>query len=217
MLERAERKRFAGDGEIFARRGRNQQEDAAVRAAFVQLSGRVQIPWTVREHRRCARPIADRTTQREQFARERRAVVEIGEEREIVTGAEKREQRVGAGARELRARGGRQRQRDAVIESPIGRGNRQRPARLVAGEQRVRRILRLLHVRLIERVDLQDRARDRRCTLPADELGAECGFLRKIDLDDGRLAGFESTDGLVARGFVVRIVGATRTNRRSAP
>src|SRR5262245_4647457 len=66
-LERPERKRLPGDRRVDARLGGNQQKDAGVWPAFVKLSGRVQISRTVAEHRRGARPIADRHAKPEQL------------------------------------------------------------------------------------------------------------------------------------------------------
>ena len=52
---------------------------------------------------------------------------------------------------------------------------------LYAVEQSPRGVLRLLHVRLVERIEREERAGDGRRDFPADELGAERRRLGKID------------------------------------
>jgi hypothetical protein len=53
-------------------------------------------------------------------------------------------------------------------------------------EQRARRILGLLHLRLVERVDVEHRAGNRGRDLPADELGAKRQPIRQIDPQNRR-------------------------------
>ena len=61
------------------------------------------------------------------------------------------------------------------------------PARSrVLVEELPRRVLRLLHVRFVERIDPEDRARDGRRDFPADEFCTERRRFRPVDLDHRR-------------------------------
>src|SRR2546428_549868 len=52
---------------------------------------------------------------------------------------------------------------------------------VVAGEELARLLLRFFDVRLVERIDAEDDAGDRRRDLPADELPTEVDRIRKLD------------------------------------
>src|SRR4029079_2834227 len=93
--------------------------------------------------------------------------------------------------------GGQPQRRVAVQGQAITAGDRLGGGRDVWGvpmfladrlEDVARQLLGLLDVGLVERVDAQDRARDRGRDLPADELGAEVDRVGQLDPDD-RMAG----------------------------
>src|SRR5262249_37633229 len=69
-LQRAERERLARNGHIHPRGRGDEYEDAGVRSAFVELSGRVQVAGTVAEHRRRSGAVPDLAPQRPQFGGE---------------------------------------------------------------------------------------------------------------------------------------------------
>ena len=88
-----------GIGRSTSRRGRDQHEDAGVRAAFVQLAGRVQIARTVAEHRRRARPVARPPCGSScSVVGELGVGPEIGEQREVVARLKQCQERVGVAA-----------------------------------------------------------------------------------------------------------------------
>ena len=66
--------------------------------------------------------------------------------------------------------------------------DRRRPGAARSGEHAPGQLLRLLDVRLVERVDAQDDAGDRRRDLPADDLAGEVDRVVELDPDD-RVAG----------------------------
>ena len=68
------------------------------------------------------------------------------------------------------------------MPSDPARATGRRPCRLVAVEQDSRGVLGLLHVRLVERIDAEERAGDGRRDFPSDELRAERRRLRQLDL-----------------------------------
>jgi hypothetical protein len=87
LLERAERKRLSGNVQVRARRGRHDEEHARIGSALVELTGGMEIPRSVAEHRRHPRAIAHRPAQRLQLTRE--VGVEAGKVRqqsEIIAG-----------------------------------------------------------------------------------------------------------------------------------
>ena len=87
------------------------------------------------------------------------------------------------------------------------------PGRATRVELRLRANLRVAHVRLVERVDADRRARDGRGELPAEELGAEIGCRAGVMRSTGRRA---RSSGSAQRAFVRRRrASATATNARS--
>src|SRR5262249_35002028 len=96
-------------------------------------------------HARRARPSARAPGAAERVVAGR----DVGKEGEIVTVAKERQEPFGIECGALLRRG-RQRQRDAARERSIGRRNREPAGRLELRQQRLRRVLCLLHVRLIE-------------------------------------------------------------------
>src|SRR5207237_10587587 len=105
-LERAERERLAGDRQVGPRRGRDEDEYAAVRPAFMELPGRMEVPRSVAEHGRGARRVADRSAQRLERGIERGVPRgDIREQREVVAVVQQREERVGIGGGAARGRG----------------------------------------------------------------------------------------------------------------
>src|SRR5207245_5593215 len=101
-----------------------------------------------------------------------------------------------------------ERQGDPRCSDAIGRGERQLTLRLEPRKQRARRVLRLLHVRLVERVDAQERTGDSRRDFPAYELGAERRGFLQLDLEDRRLRLLEGADVGVALLLGIRAVKA---------
>ena len=86
-----------------------------------------------------------------------------------------------------------------------------RPCDWYVVEQRRGRVLRLLDVRLVERVDPEQRAGDRRRDFPSNELGAERGRFVPVDRRRRMSVGFEPR----CRGFARRCRdGPRRTDGR---
>ena len=81
------------------------------------------------------------------------------------------------------------------------------------------RVLRLLDVGFVERVDLEQRARDRRRNLPAHELRAERGGLRPVDRRRRAAGRLELASSLAAPAPSQRVRRLRRTGdrRRSGP
>ena len=173
-----------GIGRSLGRRRGNEHEDAGVRSALVQLSGRVQIPRSVAEHRRRPRAIAHRACeascsvagQRGVRARGTRAARSSRPVFDAASGSARRRCRApsrGPG----RARRQRQRRRRRQR-----RGRRRRPAAapssLVAVEQHAAsRPSPAATFGSSNGLMLEQRAGDRGRDLPAHELGAERGRL----------------------------------------
>src|SRR6266852_232168 len=77
QLQGAERKRLAGNRHVLTRRGRNQDEDAGVRSSLVELTGRMEVPGSVAEHRRHSCAISNRMAKGLQLFRQLRVRPEI--------------------------------------------------------------------------------------------------------------------------------------------
>ena len=82
-------------------------------------------------------------------------------------------QKVVGPARDVSASRAAQSERDPAGQRGVGCDEGQRAGRFVAVEQHARRVFCLLHVRLVEWVDVQKRAGNRCRNFPADELCAE--------------------------------------------
>src|SRR5712691_9142206 len=93
-LQGAERKGLAGNGHVLTRRGRNQDEDAGVRSSLVELTGRMEVPGSVAEHRRHPCAISNRMTKRLQLVRQLGVRPEIREQRKIIAAMHQRQDRV---------------------------------------------------------------------------------------------------------------------------
>src|SRR5207247_7737573 len=108
-------------------------------------------------------------TERQQLLRQLRVRPEIREQGKIVARMQERQDRVGVRSLKRFARGGRQRDRDVARERAVRRAGRQSSRRVVLIEQRLRCVFRLLHVRLIERVDAEEPSGDGGGDFPAQE------------------------------------------------
>ena len=144
----------------------------------------MQIAWSVSKHRGGAGSIADGASELLQDRSQFRVRPQVREEAEVVALTKQRQQRVGALAVQGVARRVAQRQRDLSGQDAIRRRHRQLMRRHVTLQNGARGVLRLLHVRLVERVDPQDRAGDRGRDFPAHEFGPERRRLREVDFDD---------------------------------
>ena len=69
------------------------------------------------------------------------------------------------------------------------------------------------HVRLVERIDFQNRARDRRGNFPAEEFLAQVVSIRELDLDNG-MAGISQGVQLLLLGRV-RLIGEPQMNEHA--
>ncbi len=198
-------------------RRRDQHEHAGVRPTLVQLPGRVQIARTVARHRRracrCRGPTCENGA----------ALVEASD---LVRG-----RRGPPGSRRPQERSGstpdlcrRSACRAALLSVSVTpscsrrvvRGGRQVSVGLVAVEQHARRVLGLLHVRFVERVDAEERAGDGRRDFPPHEFGAERRRLRKLDRRDRRVDAGRSSHGraILRRGCVGDVAAGRTADRR---
>ena len=145
----------AGNRKLVAGIVHDLDEAPGRRSALVQLAGRVQVPRTeaVRDH--AAR-----------LARPRDQGLELGFAGRVDESLD---------ADVVRGRGS----REQVVQVGPGLGYRRDP---LAGENLVRPVLRLLDVRLVERIDADDRAGHGRGELPAVELLAELVGVRNARL-----------------------------------
>src|SRR6478672_4168386 len=159
--EPAKAERLPRDRELLADVVDDLEEAADRRPALVELPGRVQVPRAEAEGDDAARLTADALDQR--FEPRLFGRVDERLNGDVVPLTSPRDER-----------------RDV----PFGRVRGHSPAR--SRKELARSVLRLLHVRLVARVDLEDRARDRGRELPAEELGAE--VVRVVQLDALRLA-----------------------------
>src|SRR5437763_4244497 len=168
--QHAEAESLAGDGHVLAAAAGELQEHAVVRAAFVQLTGGVE------EARAVAGGGGDAQLARDGLADggdglvARRTRRDVLGERDVIARLDFRQQRgdgVGIAGVDLRA------------------GERHRPLRLELLEQLPGVVLRLLHVRLIEGVDAQQRAGDGGGELPGEEDLAEVERIGQDLIDDG--------------------------------
>src|SRR5262245_4989522 len=116
MLERLEGEPFAGNAEVFTRVGGDDQENAGIGPALVELSSRVEVPGSITEHRGDPRAVTDLTPELAQLALQPLVRPEVREQRAVIAGAEQREEgrRLGRPER-LQGRSAR-RQRRAVRE-----------------------------------------------------------------------------------------------------
>ena len=143
----------------------------------------MQVSRSVSEHRRRPGAIAHRVSEFPELSGDGFVRAQVGEEREVVALFNQRDDGVGVAGAEPGPRRLAQREADAVWQGEIGRGIGQPALRLVGVQQHVRRILRLLHVRLVERIDLKHRAENRRRDLPAHEFSPEGGGFGQLDFD----------------------------------
>src|SRR5262245_31372254 len=174
-LDDAEREVPSGDGEVGRVVGGDLQEDAAVRAALVGLAGRVQEARAEADAGRGPRSVAERRPDRGQLGLVLGRHLDVREQRRVVAGPDAAEVR----AEDLRQRraGDLDRVRRVGVDLqalalPDRRLRRQGPVALVRAGQLARDDLRGLDVRLVERVDADDRAGDGCGELPAEDLAA---------------------------------------------
>src|SRR5262249_55614513 len=155
--------------DVGAGRGGDQEEDTGSRASLVQLTGRVQIARPDAKRRRDVRAVADIAPQLRQIDEYFAAGSHVSQLREVITRGERAHQLVprppGQCFPRLAAGG----QRHATWKSQIRRRLGERASRLVPAEQVSRRVFRLLHIRLIEGVDLEECPGDGSRDLPAYE------------------------------------------------
>src|SRR6266404_661371 len=170
--EPAEAERLPRDRELLAAVIDDLEEEARVRAALVQLSGGVEVP----------RPVAmrdDAAGARAKLAGDLRdaAVVRLRGWHE----------RLHAGVVTLASLGDQRIDRAFILERRV----------LTRRKHLVRLVLRCLHVRLVERVDLEPPRRDGHRELPAEEFAAKVG--RPGEVGDRPLP-VASVRGLARRG-----------------
>ena len=181
--ELPERVRPVGDRSIDRVLRGELQEDAGGRAALVELAGRVQEARAVARGRRAAR-----STERGAEPGDR--VIDVGRWRD---------ERLDRDVARDRERAERRTQELGKARGVMGRDPD--PAFVVVDRARVRvasgagtcehaagALLGLLDVRLVERVDAQDRARERGRDLPASHLAGQIDRVVELDLDN-RMAG----------------------------
>ena len=187
----AERVRPARDRAIVGVVGGELQEDACRGAALMELAGRVQEAWAVAGGRGAAR-----CRERDAELGERR--VDLGRwrderlDRHVARGFERGKR----GPEKLRERVVivRPEMDPPAIRVPVGVGVSPGQAVASTGENATSQLLGLLDVRLVERIDAQDDARDRRRDLPADHLAREVHRVVELDADD-RLPGLLELPG----------------------
>src|SRR5207253_7042983 len=179
----------------------------AVRPALVELARRVKIPRAEPERRRHALAVSDRRPETLESSLQRRLDGQIREEPEVVARlgeVEERSERhppLPQRLPELVEHRLVEREADPV-EHNLRRRWREAPLGGVPPEERLRRVLGLLDVRLIERVDPEDRSRRDGGDLPADELGPDSERLHEPDRDDGVARGPEALHFTVALVFL---------------
>ena len=171
-LQPGEAERPAGDREIVRDHTGDLQERADLRAALVVLPGRVQ------EARRPAERHRPLGAPRERLADQRRGrigvPVEVGHDGEVSALGNGAQQR-GDDAREVVRAAEQDRVVGVHLDRAVGEHRVAFGQRAVAGlvEDLAGVVLRLLHVRLVERVDAEHPAGDRGGVLPHHELRAE--------------------------------------------
>jgi hypothetical protein len=119
-------------------------EDAAVRAALVELAGGVEVAGAEADRCGHAEAVAEGDARGLERGGVRGVAIEVGRDGDVVAGDDRREDVVEAADLELRA--------------------------AAAGEDAGGGVLGLLDVRLVERVDVEDVAGDGRGEFPAEEL-----------------------------------------------
>src|SRR5437867_541674 len=134
----------------------------------------------------CVRELPDERAIRRRAVRVQVAAARGVEQREVVALADEREQRVRALSVQRLSRGAGQRQRNSTGQHAVCRAGGQLMARFIAVENPPRRVLGLLHIRLVERIDVQERASHGCRDFPAHEFSAKRGRFREIDLYDRR-------------------------------
>ena len=180
VLERRERVRLAGDLDVLGPVVEQLQEAPGLRAALVELAGRVQEARAVAERGRRLRRVADRLAQLGDRRVELGRGLHVAHDRDVARAARRR--------RAARAAPRRRRRRSSG-SSCVG---------FVAGEHAVGGVLGLLHVGLVERVDLKTPAGDRDGELGEQEHAAEVGRARGRDREHG-MAGLARAPAPCAR------------------
>src|SRR5205085_5086661 len=194
LLQGVEGVRLARNRHV-ARVGRGQlQVDACVWAAFVELAGRVQEARAVARRGRALGRIAQVRANRLDDLFVLRRLFDVVEKRDVVAGLDARQMRFDGIADALR----RQLCTGLVIgvnrERAICGNDRLLRQLAIAGvsfEQFLGRILRLLHVRLIEWIDAKSPTGERRRDLPEEELFAEIVGVIQGAIDHRMPGGFE--------------------------
>ena len=145
----------------------------------------MQVARTEAEHRRHTLAVTEPVAQPLQARLDRRLAGKVGQHPQVVAGLDEIEERANGSSRagrraHLVERGPREGQAQSVGAGIRGR-NRQASGVRVLLQQRLGRVLGLLHVRLIERVDTEHGAGRRRRDLPAHELRADAQRLDQAD------------------------------------
>ena len=167
-LDHAEARTTSRNGEIVRRPCRDLKKNAGVRPALVGLPGRMQEARPKLQTRRGARSVADGRAQALQRREPRGCGIEIGDEREVIAVTEPREVRLEPAFK----RGGRSKlpQRVGIVRSGVKRDavflehrllRRKRAGFLESVGHCACCELARFHVRLVERIDAEDRRRRR--------------------------------------------------------
>ena len=180
--QRREPERLAGDGQIRPAVHGHLHEDAVVPASFMELAGRVEETWAEPERACEPRRVANLSLQVREVPVNGVTRRDVTVERDVIAFpacAQVRGEpmcharctlRAGFLAQERRVSGSAENRQPRAAQG--GFGSRELPRR----EQRFRLVLGLGDVRLVEGIDVQDRAHHRGRDLPAEEFRGQAVF-----------------------------------------